>query len=88
MEVYINHPDKLREDFHIRFGVLGNIHVPELHGTQFDMKIDNKGYESDLKMNLLKYMWTSKLRHCSKEKTSPNEVTSILMLSNINTDTK
>ena len=48
MEVYINHLYKLREDFKICFRDLDNMHVPEWLVAPFDMKIDNKGYESDL----------------------------------------
>ena len=29
LEVYINHPDTLREDFKIRFGDLDNMHLPD-----------------------------------------------------------
>ena len=41
LEVYINHLDKLREDFKIRFVDYNNMHVPEWLLTPFDMKIDN-----------------------------------------------
>ena len=40
LEVYINHLDKLREYFKIRFEDQENMHIPEWHVTQFDMKID------------------------------------------------
>ena len=48
LEAYINHLDKLREDFKIRFGNLDNMHVPEWLVTPFGMRIDNKCCESDL----------------------------------------
>ena len=48
LEVSINHPDKLEEDFKIHFGYLDNMQVPKWFVTPFGMKIDNKGYESDL----------------------------------------
>ena len=41
LEACINHFDKLREDFNIRFGDLDNMHVPEWLVSPFDMKIDN-----------------------------------------------
>ena len=47
LEVYID-LDKLKEDFKIRFGDVDNMHVAEWLVPQFDIKIDNKGYESDL----------------------------------------
>ena len=52
MEVYINHLDKLREDFKIRSEDLDNMHVPEWLVTPFEMKTDNKGSESDLEDDL------------------------------------
>ena len=48
MELYIHHLNKLREDFEIHIGDLDNIHVHEWLAIAFDMKIDNKGYESDV----------------------------------------
>ena len=62
--VYINHLDTLTEDLNIRFGDLSNVHVPDWVVTQFYTKIDNKGYESDINMILLKRMCTSKLMRC------------------------
>ena len=47
-EVYINHLDELVEDMKISFGDFDNVHTPEWLATQFDMKIDNTDYESDL----------------------------------------
>ena len=47
LEVYINHLDKLRV-FKLRFGYFDNTRVPEWLVTPFSLKIDNKGYESDL----------------------------------------
>ena len=47
-EVYINHLDNLREDFKIHFGILDDMDVPDFLLTPFDMKIDNKCYESDI----------------------------------------
>ena len=41
-EVYINHLDKLREDFKINFWDLDNMHVPEWPVTPFDKEIYNK----------------------------------------------
>ena len=48
LDVYINHLDKLREDFDMCFGDLDNMHVPAWLVTPFYLKIHNKGYESDL----------------------------------------
>ena len=42
LDIYINHLDKLREDFNKSFEDIDNIHVPEWSATLFDMKIDNK----------------------------------------------
>ena len=53
LEVYISHLDKLRENFKIRFWDLDNMQVPEWPVIPFDMKIDNKGYESDLEDELI-----------------------------------
>ena len=53
MKVYINHLDKLTEDVRIRFGDLDDMHVSEWLVASFDMKIDNKGYESDLEDELI-----------------------------------
>ena len=53
LEAYINHLDKLGEVFKIGFGDFDNMHVLELLATPFDMKIDNKGCESDLEDELI-----------------------------------
>ena len=37
----------------IRFGYLDNMHVPKWLVTPFDMKIDNKGHESDFEDELI-----------------------------------
>ena len=37
----------------IYFGDLSNMHVPEWLVTLFDIKLDNKSYESDLKHKLI-----------------------------------
>ena len=55
LEVYIIHLDKLRVKFMIHFGNLENMHVPELLVTSFDMKIDNKGYECDVRYGYQNY---------------------------------
>ena len=47
------------------------MHVPKWLVTPFDMKIDNKGYESDLE-DLLRCIWSLKLKRCSKVTTSLN----------------
>ena len=51
--VYIIHLDKLREDFKIRYGDLGSMHVADWFVTPFDMKIYSKGYEHDLEDGLI-----------------------------------
>ena len=56
LEVYINHLDKLRDDFKIRFWDLDNMHVPDWFVTPFDMKIDNEGCESDLEDGLIEML--------------------------------
>ena len=53
LEHYINHPDKLREDFKIRLGDLDNMYFLEWLVVPFDMKIDNKGHECDLEDELI-----------------------------------
>ena len=61
------------------------MHVPEWLVTPFDMKIDNKDYESDIEDEPLKCKWSSKQERCSKAKTLQNiEAISTLLLSTPN----
>ena len=48
LEVYINHLDKLKEDFKIRFGDLDNMHIPECLISQSYVKIYHRRYECDI----------------------------------------
>ena len=48
LELYINNPDKLGENFKIRFGDLENMHAPEWFATPFDANTYSRGYESDM----------------------------------------
>ena len=53
LEEYVNHHDKLREDFKIGFGDLDRKHVPQWFVTPLVMKIDNKRHESDSEHELI-----------------------------------
>ena len=48
------------------------MHVPKWLATPFHIKADNKSYLYDLEDELIKCMWTSKPKRCSKVKPSPN----------------
>ena len=66
--VYVNHLDTLREDFNIRFGDLDNKHVPEWLVTPFDMKVNNKVYESGLEDELIEIHVESETKASFKSK--------------------
>ena len=53
LEVHINRLVKLREDFKILFGDLDNMNISKWLVTPIDMRIDNKGDESDLDDELI-----------------------------------
>ena len=77
MELYINHHHKSREDFKIRFGDVDNMHI-----TPFEVKIDNKGRESDIKDELIEMHVDLEAKELFKSNTSSNiEVILILLLS-------
>ena len=82
LEVYISHLDKLREAFKICFGDLDNMHVLEWQVTPFDMKMDNKGYESDIEDELIEMHVDLKPKMLYKSKNLSD------YWSNINTATK
>ena len=56
LDVYVNHLDKLREEFKIRFEDIDNIHVPERIVTPFDVRIENKGHVSDIEDELIEML--------------------------------
>ncbi|KAF2367302.1 hypothetical protein FHG87_001946 [Trinorchestia longiramus] len=53
IDIYIEHLNKLREDFKTRFQDLENMQVPEWLVTPFDKKTGNKSNESDLEDELV-----------------------------------
>ena len=53
---------------HEMFGDLDNRHVPEWLVTPLDMKIDNKGYESDLEDDLIEMREDLEAKALSKSK--------------------
>ena len=80
--VYINHLDNIREDLKIRFVDLDNMYVSEWLLSPLDMKIDNKGYESDLEDELIEMHVNFEAKALFKSKTLTE------YWSNINTATK
>ena len=82
MEVYINHLEKLREDFQTCFGDLDNMDVSESLVTPFDMKLDNEGYESAFKDELIEMHVDLKAKALFKSENLSE------FCSNINTATK
>ena len=73
LKVYIYHLDEFIEGFKIRFVVLDIVRVPEWIATPFHMIIYNKGYEFDLKDEIIEMNVDLEANErCSKVMTSPN----------------